>query len=45
MEIMSQEKSECPKCKSENITVLSATETWDGTVYLFKCNDCGTRFS
>ena len=44
---MNQEnvKRECPECKSKNIEVLSARETFDETVYLFKCRDCGISFS
>ena len=37
---MNQEEIKCPKCKSTNVVILSDTETFDGTVYNVKCNDC-----
>ena len=42
---MNQKRRKCPECGSNNIEVLSATKTFDGTVYLFKCKDCGEKFS
>ena len=36
---------DCPECGSKNIEILSARETFDGTVYLFKCRNCGVEFS
>ena len=43
---MNQEvKRKCPECGSDNIQLLSARETFDETVYLFKCRDCEVTFS
>ena len=42
---MNQEKRKCPECESNNIEVLSATKTFDETVYLFKCKYCREQFS
>lgn len=42
---MNQDIRDCPDCGSKNIEILSARETFEGTVYLFKCKDCGEEFS
>lgn len=42
---MNDIERDCPECGSKNIEILSATETFDETVYLFECKDCGERFS
>lgn len=39
-----EDQRECPKCKSKNIVILSIDKTFDGTLYLLKCNDCGCEF-
>ena len=42
---MNDIERECPECGSKNIEVLSATDTFEGTLYLLKCRDCGCEFS
>lgn len=44
-ESMSDDKRECPDCKSTNIELVPYKKTFDGHAYINRCKECGRRFS
>lgn len=43
-DIMSNDKRECPKCKSKNIEEIREKITFDGPVKTYRCLKCGHKF-